>query len=1040
MTNGNSPINRAQASRRFVLATFGRPVTLRSGFVRSQAEALTIFVRGESDSQPRPWGNRSEALRLEGRIAFRRFAFFVAVLPVIILVAIGNYGYGFIAAAIAFGALISWRKASADLLDKVTPVHYEFTPRAEQQYRNLMIGFDWASSSNSFFAVDGESARSRVRAITRPTQPPLTVVDVYASEVALDSSKTLSFLPDRVLLVTNQKTSEFFYSDLDVRFDTVPTPEPGGSPRDATVSGYTWTYTRRDGQPDKRYKNNPRIPLVDYGSIRLSVPGAFMIHLFLSSQEAAKHLATSIQSYSVFCGRSREVVESRQSRLTVSARQAAEATPKFTVTVTPGRFGGDSVPLEHDPNPFWKPPGSRSTIQEFTIDEGLIYVGKNLRAHAWSSVDPALINPTLQIRSGTPGKLNYWPSYADLDPVQRHRYLWFLSSGRSDPHTPIGYVFLYFYGLERRAVADPRKTDAARADRPIIRAEVARLRQIYGDNNSFASYSSNLLDLLDVLDSATRTYEQTPPAEFPPSYELPMSLRLSLGQLARDGRPLPADWALTWLRADPESRLRTPATRCAAEFAELFVSRYRNAYSDGLVLPDARKKLKLEYRAASNATGTIPVEIGDLPDVTSLTAPQKRLREIAESCMIDLDAYSRWLGRNPGGQNNPAAVALLPADLGRRHSNEAAHRLREFLTGRIDGQDSDAEAFVSVDELCMFWPVENPARITKKDAVMLAQAIERFGLGIEPDVRFGGPVFKLGDRLALFREPEVSAAPTGEYAVATLLAHFAVAVSAADGHVSPDEYLPTVAHAAETLGLTAGECARLFAHTRWLAQTNPGTSGLKKRIDQLTEGQRKQIADLAITVATADGHIASAEVEMLRRMFKLLRLDESTLYTDLHASAAERPTGPVTLLPADCRPSGYKIPTLTPSPAVKGFSIDMATVQQKIADTAAVSALLGDIFAEDDPPAAMSAAAVPAARISIFDPKHTSFLERLRHRQAWERAELELIAAELSLMLDGAIEVINDAAFAACDEPLLEGDDMIEINAHALSEMMGSQQ
>src|ERR1019366_8612643 len=99
-------------------------------------------------------------------------------------------------------------------------------------------------------------------------------------------------------------------------------------------------------------------------------------------------------------------------------------------------------------------------------------------------------------------------------------------------------------------------------------------------------------------------------------WEVPFELRLGLGQLAADARPLPADWALAWLRLHPPGGLRTPATR----------------------------------RPAGRG----------LPDVAGLSAPLARLREIAGAACDDLDAYSRYLGRHPDGAGTAAALALLP--------------------------------------------------------------------------------------------------------------------------------------------------------------------------------------------------------------------------------------------------------------------------------------------------------------------------------------------------------------------------------------------
>jgi hypothetical protein len=49
-------------------------------------------------------------------------------------------------------------------------------------------------------------------------------------------------------------------------------------------------------------------------------------------------------------------------------------------------------------------------------------------------------------------------------------------------------------------------------------------------------------------------------------------------------------------------------------------------------------------------------------------------------------------------------------------------------------------------------------------------------------------------------------------------------------------------------------------------------------------------------------------------------------------------------------------------------------------------------------------------------------------RPAWTRAELSDAASNLDLMLDGAIEQVNEASLDHWDEPLTDGDDPVEIN------------
>ncbi|MFO1271894.1 MAG: TerB N-terminal domain-containing protein [Rubrivivax sp.] len=158
------------------------------------------------------------------------------------------------------------------------------------------------------------------------------------------------------------------------------------------------------------------------------------------------------------------------------------------------------------------------------------------------------------------------------------------------------YVFLFFYGLERRAIIDAAHDESARADWPAIAAELRRLLSIYGEKSgSFRGYAGALLDWVALAEHPPRLYEKPVPS-FPRTFELPLYVRLALGQAAVDGAPVPAHLALAWARLEPNINLRTPATRCAAEFEQLFGAKYAEAFGAGMVMPRNRTKLKLVYR------------------------------------------------------------------------------------------------------------------------------------------------------------------------------------------------------------------------------------------------------------------------------------------------------------------------------------------------------------------------------------------------------------------------------------------------------------
>src|SRR4051812_8647642 len=97
-----------------------------------------------------------------------------------------------------------------------------------------------------------------------------------------------------------------------------------------------------------------------------------------------------------------------------------------------------------------------------------------------------------------------------------------------------------------------------------------------------------------------------------------------------------------------------------------------------------------------------------------------------------------------------------------------------------------------------------------------------------------------------------------------------------------------------------------------------------------------------------------------------------------------------------------------------------------------VSVLLREIFAEEEavlPTVAESTGPVQKRALDLDD-AHSQFVFSLFRRDDWTRAELETIAAKYSILLDGALDTINESSLNLHGEPLLEGEDPMEVNAH----------
>lgn len=683
-------------------------------------------------------------------------------------------------------------------------------------------------------------------------------------------------------------------------------------------------------------------------------------------------------------------------------------------------------------------------VSSLTLPGGMLYVGRQLAAAAGYGPDPALIDPRLPLDFRRPdwaaGSVGYWPSYSDLTPGARAAYLTWLADGRRAPNAPISWPFLFFYGLERRVLVDAAAGQDISDEMPAIAAEARRLLDLYGENGSFRGYATRFLQLLDFY--ATSTGDVSVPARTGNPWDVPMALRVGLGELAVDRTPVSADWALAWAYYHPEIYLRTPATRCSAEYEALFRARYGERHGPGITIRATTTMVKLDYHSASAGIGRAELST-TLPDVLTQAGPSKKLATLVEECTADLEAYSRYLGRNPDARGTLPAAALLPPELVDSAGGDDLARLDSFVNGVLDGQ---ASMVVDAGELLSFWPLVTPGKVAKAEAVTLAQLLSARGIGLEPDVRHGGPVPDPAGVVVLFRaEPGQPISPSPEYQAAALLMHLASAVSAADGHVSDAEVSHLVAHLEAAMGFAAAERARLQAHLRWLSASPVKLTGLTKRLAALDQEQRENVGDFLTTVAATDGHVSPEEIKILTKIFKLLGLDPASVYSRVHAATTGGITAavaPVTVRSSSRGAHAYAIPpapAARPDPGVPRdpatpVQLDAATVAAKLAETSAVTALLGSIFTDEEPPPP-SLPATTGPSIAGLDAAHSTLLAVLAGRGSWARAELEAECAGLGLLPDGAVDTLNEAAYERVGDPLVDGDDPITIDPVVAQEM-----
>ena len=98
--------------------------------------------------------------------------------------------------------------------------------------------------------------------------------------------------------------------------------------------------------------------------------------------------------------------------------------------------------------------------------------------------------------------------------------------------------------------------------------------------------------------------------------------------------------------------------------------------------------------------------------------------------------------------------------------------------------------------------------------------------------------------------------------------------------------------------------------------------------------------------------------------------------------------------------------------------------------------MLEEIFTSDEDDESESLELAESSNdINGLDQAHSQLYEKLCTQAQWSRNEVAKLCGDLNLMIDGAIETINDWAFDLVDAPVVEDDGEIYIDEEIVEEI-----
>lgn len=715
----------------------------------------------------------------------------------------------------------------------------------------------------------------------------------------------------------------------------------------------------------------------------------------------------------------------------------------------PHAVQGPLLRVANQPTSYFVGVGQTVNVGWCTLQDPLIYVAD---CESLYGADASLLCLRRQI--GSPREephrsLGYWPRLGEVAPHQVANYLVWHAEGRQRPDIDLGYVFLYFYGLERRSLLDGQ-------DIIPIAQEISRLLGIYGGSRSFRRYASNLISHLVMVGKLKPTTKLiTKLLHFQGEYVEQELSTLLLGYLARQQQPMPADWAIILAAQDERARRSVVQERAGDELNRLFTLKYQERFGKGLVPITGSTESVLPYRAASPSLmpGTreaAEIPIAKWPSVQGWRRQFAPVVELWNDCLEELRGFARKA--ETSGRGSAYAYEALPPAL----RKEATHPLQSaWDTLLAEFSPEVGVILLPVSKLAELRGLEQRSKLTVKQSRDLAELADMLGTPLEPDSRYTDRAYSWDSHVAALKLPEMPTLPAGpNYLLAGVILRLALEVARADGTVDEDERRVMTEFLGERFMLTWNDRLRLNGLLQVLLKDDVSLSGLKKLLlDKFNEDQRSAIGRYLVNIATSAKGVVPEEVRALERTYKSLGLDPGLVARHLGDIGHPRPERPVLVAPGqeDTRGEGIPAEGVLDLDRIRKLRAESDEVAKMLLDAMSQTKLgeepeeLGEgareVRVESSLPALVQIAPViESVRASGSERLLSELAEGTRQlvqdlitKDTWTRADLEQLVRKHGRTVAAALEEINGWADERLGDFLVDGDDPARINRDLLN-------
>lgn len=213
-----------------------------------------------------------------------------------------------LAAALGFIYLAAYSFArSYDENRKTTVIFYNFEDQAEGTFKALYDAFEKLSRTSRLWHIpsrgtvrDGKYHAGANELVSRKSvsvsfdNPRFVKTNIPTPNILVGSQR-IYFFPDRFFIFDGNEVGALGYESVLTSVEQTGFIESESIPADSKKIGQTWRYVNKKGGPDRRFKDNRELPIMQYEQMHLRSGSGLNELLMVSRVGAFQSLANALK-------------------------------------------------------------------------------------------------------------------------------------------------------------------------------------------------------------------------------------------------------------------------------------------------------------------------------------------------------------------------------------------------------------------------------------------------------------------------------------------------------------------------------------------------------------------------------------------------------------------------------------------------------------------------------------------------------------------------------------------------------------------------